>query len=609
MCGIVAYTGFNNASKVLVETLAKLEYRGYDSVGIAVFSDDKIDTRKTKGKIVDLQEVLKQRPLNNNFSGIGHTRWATHGEPTDVNSHPHGTDNLVLVHNGIIENYQSLKNQLVQAGYQFESQTDTEVLAKCLDYCFEMSNDVLKALQMLSSKISGSYALSVMFSHQKDVIYTMRKDSPLIIGLGKQENFVASDMSALLKYTSDYYLLEENEIGIIEKTNVTVLNLRTLEKIEKEIQVAHWDEGVAEKEGYDHFMLKEIMEQPAVFSRAIAGRIDLDRIDFKTTDSIEDTFFENVSAIHLIGCGTAYHAGLIGKKFIEHLSGIPVRVHIASEFRYDLPILNSNDLVVLVSQSGETADTVAAMRLAKEMNIKTLAICNVVGSTICRESDEYLLIHAQLEIAVASTKAYFAQLVVLALVGFKLSQLNHQFTDETKKLLDEFKMLKQTITKTLENQNKVEELANKYYVMDNLFFIGRKMDYLLSLEASLKLKEISYIHSEAYPAGELKHGTISLIEKDTPVIALASDKEVFDKTISNAQEVKSRGAKVLLITTIDNEESHQLFDNVITIQPISELLSCFTMIVLLQFFAYYVAKARGCEIDQPRNLAKSVTVE
>lgn len=609
MCGIVAYTGFKRASEVLIETLAKLEYRGYDSVGIAVFEDDNIVTRKTKGKIKDLKMKMDEQPISENFSGIGHTRWATHGAPSDVNSHPHGLESLYLVHNGIIENYHEIKKDLIESGYTFESETDTEVMAKCLDAFYAETGDVLLSIKRLTQEIKGSYALAILFAHEPDTIYTLRQDSPLIIGIGEKENFIASDMTALLQYTKQYYLLEENEIGIVRKNTIQVLDMDCFKPVHKSIQEANWDESVAEKQGYSYFMMKEIMEQPEVFSRAISGRVKDNKIDFWSIDNIEDAFFEDIDTIHLIGCGTAYHAGLVGQKVIQNFTGKRVMVHIASEFRYDLPPLSDNDLVILITQSGETADTVAAMRAANERGIRTLALCNVIGSTISRECDHCLLLHAQLEIAVASTKAYFAMTIVFYLLAFKLSQMLGTFNYERQQELAEFINLRPKIDKALTDLDTIKKLAKKYVETDNLFFMGRKLDYLLALEASLKLKEISYIHSEAYPAGELKHGTISLIEKGVPVIALASDESVLEKTLSNVQEVRTRGADVLLITNQPNDNLKDNVDSMLTVEHTSAILACFLMIIPLQLLAYYVAIFRGCDVDQPRNLAKSVTVE
>ncbi|PID82496.1 MAG: glutamine--fructose-6-phosphate transaminase (isomerizing) [Clostridiales bacterium] len=608
MCGIVGYVGDRDASSTLVNALKKLEYRGYDSVGISCLKEGNIETRKTKGRIRDLETFIEGNPFEEDYScGIGHTRWATHGEPNDVNSHPHGNARISLVHNGIIENHSIIRKQMVEAGYTFYSETDTEVIVKLLDYRISQGDDINHALRYLIHNLEGSYALGVIFSDAPRKIYALRKESPLIVGVGSGENFISSDITAILKYTKSYYDIEEGEIAVISDNEIEILDIDEFAPIERELVTVDWEEDVAEKQGYQHFMLKEIMEQPSVFRRAIKGRISNSKVTFEN-EGIEDDFFTNIKRVHIVGCGSAYNSGLIMKRTIEKWCRIPVIADIASEFRYNDPILNDDDLVIIISQSGETADSLSALKLAKKRGIRTLAIVNVIGSSIAKLADKVILMQAQIEISVASTKAYFAQLVVGYLVAFKLVDIMGKWNEEYQNLFNEFLTVGDKVKKVLDDISVYQYIASEFYTSSNLFYIGRGLDYYMSLEASLKLKEISYIHCEAYPSGELKHGTISLIEEGTPVFVLASQKNVLEKTVSNAFEVKARGAKVLFISTYD-DEMFKDGDYTILVETIHDDLSSMLMVLPIQLIAYFVSSLRGCDIDKPRNLAKSVTVE
>lgn len=608
MCGIVGVVGSKDATDVLITGLRKLEYRGYDSVGLSVFIDGQIRTVKTKGRIDDIQKKLIEHPLPLASVGIGHTRWATHGEPSDVNSHPHGNHRVSIVHNGIIENYIPIKERMIRKGYTFDTQTDTEALAKLVDYYFVQKGNPLDAIKKVLEKIRGSFAVGMIFAGFPDEIYAIRKDSPLIVGLGDGVNFVASDMTAILKYTRDYILLEENEIAIVSKEGVKILDL-DLEPITKEIQHANWDEQTAEKGGYPHFMLKEIIEQPKSFTQTVSPRIIDGKVDF-TGEGISDEFLLGVKRITMVACGTAMHAALVGGAMIERMSRIPVTCEVASEFRYRDPVFLPGDLVIIVSQSGETADTLAGLRLAKKNNVPTLAVVNVVGSSIAREADHVLYTWAGLEIAVASTKAFFVQMAVFFLLSLKLSQLRSVRTpEEIADLLKDFLLIPDLTQHVIENHADCKLFASKLQSARNLIFIGRGLDYSMSLEGSLKLKEISYVHSEAYPAGELKHGTISLITKDFPVIALATQEDLYEKMISNIKEVKARGAKVLLVCRANAPYIQDVADMVFVLPDVRNELMPFLSIVPMQLFAYYSSVLRGCDVDKPRNLAKSVTVE
>jgi glucosamine--fructose-6-phosphate aminotransferase (isomerizing) len=606
MCGIVGYIGEKDSASILVDGLRKLEYRGYDSAGVAIFEDNKIKIVKSKGRLDDMEERMAQVGRPSGHCGIGHTRWATHGEPSDVNSHPHGDERISIVHNGIIENYMQIKEYLEAKGYTFVSQTDTETVAKLLDYYYR--GDPFETIKKVITKVKGSYALGIIFKDFPEKIFAVRKDSPLIVGIGENENFIASDIPAILKYTRNYYLLEENEIVTLTKNNVEIVDLDS-EPVHKEVLTATWDIEAAEKGGYPHFMLKEIYEQPKAILNTISPRI-IDGLPALDLEKISDDVLKNFESVHVVACGTAMHAGMIGKYVIENLSRVPVNVDIASEFRYRDPIITNKDLVIIISQSGETADTLAALRLAKEKGAHTLAIVNVVGSSISREADSVIYTWAGPEIAVASTKAYSVQISVMYLLAFKLALVKGQIDEQkAKELTSDLLKIPQMLEDVLANDKNCKYFASKFMNANDLFFIGRGLDYALSLEGSLKLKEISYIHSEAYAAGELKHGTISLITDDIPVIAIATQTTLYEKMIGNIKEVKARGAKVLLVCQKGAELADQLAEYILEIPQVDNILAPMLGVVPLQLFAYYTSVLRGCDVDKPRNLAKSVTVE
>lgn len=606
MCGIVGYVGEKEAQKVLIDCLSKLEYRGYDSAGVALFEKNGIEVIKATGRLQVLADEIAKRTDLTATCGIGHTRWATHGAPSDVNSHPHSSDRITLVHNGIIENYLKLKALLMEAGYTFQSETDTEVLVKLLDHNYD--GDPLCTILKTLSQVRGSYGLAIMFQEYPDRIYSVRKESPLIVGYGDGENFLASDIPALLKYTRDYSILEEGEIAEITKDKIQFYN-EFGNPIQKERLVANWDVEAAEKCGYAHFMLKEIHEQPKAMLQTISSRIE-DGLPKLRLESMTSDYLRSLRRIHIVACGTAMHAGMVGKTAIEKLCRVPVEVDIASEFRYRDPIIEKDELVIIISQSGETLDTLAALKLAKEKGAHTLAIVNVVGSSIARAADDVIYTYAGPEIAVASTKAYSVQLAVLYVFALRLALARGTKSEaEIRADVAELLRLPELLEQVLESSDRIKYLASLFMNCDDLFYLGRGFDYALSLEGSLKLKEISYIHSEAYAAGELKHGTISLIVEGTPVIALATQDDVFEKTISNIKEVKSRGARVILFTKEGESVPQDVADYIVTLPEYSELFMPMLTAVPLQLFAYYMAVLRGCDVDKPRNLAKSVTVE
>ena len=606
MCGIVGYVGKRNAQNVLLDGLEKLEYRGYDSAGVALALDGGIRVVKSKGRLAELRKKLELQALAESGCGIGHTRWATHGEPSDVNSHPHSTPRVSIVHNGIIENYGILKERLIAKGYTFESETDTEVLVKLIDSCYE--GEPLQAIHEALSMVRGSYALAVLFRDFPDTVFAVKRESPLIVGWGEGENFVASDIPALLKYTRRYSVLEEGDLAVVTRECIRFYN-EFAEPVEREVLTADWDMEAAEKGGYPHFMLKEINEQPAAITATVSPRVENGLPDLRIPE-LSDEKLRGIGTIHLVACGTAMHAGMVGKAAIEALARVPAEVDIASEFRYRDPILNKNDLVIIISQSGETSDTLAALKLAKSRGVPVLAIVNVVGSSIARAADYVLYTYAGPEIAVASTKAYMVQMCVLYLFALRLAYARGAQTEaETRRLTAELLRASEVIKPRLADCEQIKYLASRFVNTQSCFFIGRGFDYSLSLEGSLKLKEISYVHSDAYAAGELKHGTISLITDGVPVIALATQKKVYEQTISNAKETKSRGAKVLLFTTKDAVVPDGVADYVVRLDDYDDLLMPLQLIVPLQLFAYYMAVLRGCDVDKPRNLAKSVTVE
>ena len=606
MCGIVGYVGKRSAQDVLLDGLEKLEYRGYDSAGVALALDGGIRVVKSKGRLTQLRQKLAAQALAQSFCGIGHTRWATHGEPSDVNSHPHSTPRVSIVHNGIIENYGILKERLMAKGDTFESETDTEVLVKLIDSCY--TGDPLRALQEALAKVRGSYALAVLFRDRPDTIFAVKRESPLIVGWGEGENFVASDIPALLKYTRRYSVLEEGDMAVCTAEGIRFYN-EFAEPVQRPVLTADWDMEAAEKGGYPHFMLKEINEQPTAITATVSPRVEDGMPDLRIPQ-LTDEVLRSIGTVHLVGCGTAMHAGMVGKAAIETLARVPAEVDIASEFRYRDPILSPNDLVIIISQSGETSDTLAALKLAKSRGVPVLAIVNVVGSSIARAADYVLYTYAGPEIAVASTKAYMVQLCVLYLFALRLAYARGRLSEaETRRYTAQLLRAPEIIKARLADCEQIKYLASRYMNTQSCFFIGRGFDYSLSLEGSLKLKEISYVHSDAYAAGELKHGTISLITDGVPVIALATQKQVYEKTISNAKETRSRGARVLLFTTKDAVVPEGVADAVIRLDEYEDLLMPLQLIVPLQLFAYYMAVLRGCDVDKPRNLAKSVTVE
>lgn len=606
MCGIVGYVGKRNAQDVLLDGLEKLEYRGYDSAGVALALEGGIRVVKSKGRLAELRRRLAVEALARSGCGIGHTRWATHGEPSDVNSHPHSTPRVSIVHNGIIENYGVLKERLMAKGYTFESETDTEVLVKLIDSCYE--GEPLKALRTALAMVRGSYALAVLFRDFPDTLFAVKRESPLIVGWGEEENFIASDIPALLKYTRRYSVLEEGDMAVVNADGIRFYN-EFAEPVEREVLTANWDQEAAEKGGYPHFMLKEINEQPAAITATVSPRVENGLPDLRIPE-LTDERLRRIGTVHLVGCGTAMHAGMVGKAAIEALARVPAQVEIASEFRYRNPILRPEDLVIIISQSGETSDTLAALKLAKSRGVPVLAIVNVVGSSIARAADYVMYTYAGPEIAVASTKAYMVQMCVLYLFALRLAYTRGMQTDaEIRRLTAELLRAGEVIKPRLADCEQIKYLASRFVNTQSCFFIGRGFDYSLSLEGSLKLKEISYVHSDAYAAGELKHGTISLVTDGVPVIALATQKQVYEKTISNAKETKSRGAKVLLFTTRDAVVPDGVADYVVRLDDYDDLLMPLQLIVPLQLFAYYMAVLRGCDVDKPRNLAKSVTVE
>ena len=590
MCGIIGYIGKESPIEILINGLKSLEYRGYDSAGIALKNKDEIEVIKSVGKIVNLEEKVKCRELIPSHLGIAHTRWATHGKPSEENAHPHTVGKVTLVHNGIIENAEELREKLKKEGVTFNSETDTEVVAALINKYYE--NNQVEAIDKALKEIKGSYALGVLFQGS-DCLYAVRKDSPLIVGLGEDENFIASDIAAIIDYTNKYFLLEENEIAKISKDKVEIT--KDGEKVAKQLQTTNMEKDAKDKCGYDHYMLKEIMEEPVVLEKTFKPYLeDLDKLPDLT----------KYEEIHVVACGSAMYAGMIGKTLLEEYANTKVEIDVASEYRYKNVIYDRKTLVILISQSGETADTIAAMRKANENNVETLAIVNVKTSTIARESDKQIFIEAGPEIAVATTKAYILQVGIMALLAYKTA-LTKGLVKENDKVLEEAEKLPRLIKEVLDRRDEYKKVAKEIYNKEDIFFIGRKIDYATSMEGSLKLKEVSYIHSEAYQAGELKHGTISLVEEGMPVFAIVTDDTIKDKTVSNIEEVKSRGAKTIIISN----EKWQTEDLQVTVPKISPYFQPILIVPTLQLIAYETAKLRGCDIDKPKNLAKSVTVE
>ena len=609
MCGIVGYNGKNKAVDILLDGLSKLEYRGYDSAGVAV-KDQDIEICKSKGKIANLKDKLKGKNLNGTC-GIGHTRWATHGEPSENNAHPHVSNdgNVTLVHNGIIENYHELIEKLTKHNYKFYSETDTEVLANLIDYYYKKYKmGPIDAINRTMLRVRGSYAIAVMFKEYPDEIWVARKDSPMIIGKGEDGMYVASDVPAILKYAKNVYYIDNLEAACLKKDEVIFYNLNG-DVIEKELKTIEWDMASAEKEGYEHFMIKEIHEQPEVIKKTISSFLKDNKIDFENCNLTSD-ILKDIEQVHIVACGSAYHVGFCASYIIEDLAKVPVKVDIASEFRYRKPILNQKDLVIIISQSGETADSLAALREAKELGIKTLAIVNVLGSSIAREADYVLYTLAGPEIAVATTKAFSTQLIVSYLFAIELAHVKKQITaDEYSNLLNELVTIPDKVQLILDNEiKKIQKKANQLSNSQYAFYIGRGLDYAISLEGSLKLKEISYIHSEAYAAGELKHGTISLIENNTLVIGIVTQEEIYEKTLSNLTEVKSRGGFILTVSP-DKIDVSKVSDYKINIPETVKYFYPSLTVVTLQLLGYYIATSKGLDVDKPRNLAKSVTVE
>lgn len=612
MCGIIGYSGREQAAPILLDGLERMEYRGYDSAGVAIRSETKgLQVKKSKGRLKVLSDMIHGGADLEGTLGIGHTRWATHGEPSDVNAHPHVSEsgNIALVHNGIIENYMEIKEHLLKLGVKFTSDTDSEVVAQLLEFHYNECHNMLEAVGRVLRRIQGSYAFGIICSDYPDALIAARKDSPLILGYGKDCNFIASDVTAVIKYTREVAYMDDGEIAVVTSEGIDVFDSE-LVPVEKTRRTVDWDVSAAEKGGYPHFMLKEIMEQPDAIRRTVSPRIRDGRVvldDVKLTQE----YVKNISRIFVIACGSSYHVGMVSKYNWEKLLRRPVEVVLASEFRYCDPLVDENSLVVVISQSGETLDTMAAMREAKRRGGRTLAIVNVVGSSIARDADDVLYTWAGPEIAVATTKAYSTQLALMDLVGLYLGDLlGTVSTEEYAAAVEGIQRLPEQMSTLLKDTEDIKYFASRYFNHDSIFFIGRNLDYAMGMEGSLKLKEISYIHSEAYASGELKHGTISLIEPGTLVIALGSYTPLFDKAMSNVVEVKARGAEVLALTTVTQKEKmEKTADSVIAVPDAIAMLQPSLGVVPLQLFAYYVALQRGCDIDKPRNLAKSVTVE
>ena len=612
MCGIVGYAGHAQAAPILLDGLERLEYRGYDSAGIAVLSETAgLQVHKTKGRLKALRELIDDGRSVDGFIGIGHTRWATHGEPNDVNSHPHLSESskIAVVHNGIIENYVEIKEFLISQGVHFRSETDTEVVAQLLEYYYNQTGDIKDTVYRMLDRIEGAYALGMIFRDMPGSFIAARKDAPLLLGYGKDCSFIASDVTAIIKHTRDVVYMEDGEVAVVSADGIKLFDAMG-QQIEKPHSHIDWDVSAAEKGGYSHFMLKEIMEQPEAVRKTVSPRLRDGRIVFDELKGKEE-LIKNVSRIFIVACGSSYHVGVIGKYNFERLLRRPVEVMLASEFRYADPIVDGNSLVIIISQSGETLDTMAALREAKRLGAHILSIVNVVGSSIARESDEVLYTWAGPEIAVATTKAYSTQLVLLDMLGvFFADILGTVSAEDYAAVVSELTLLPAKLEKVLGQTERIQYLASRYFNHSSVFFIGRNLDYALGLEGSLKLKEISYIHSEAYASGELKHGTISLIERGTLVVALCTYAALFDKSVSNIVEVKARGADVIAVTTENlADETAKTASNVLCVPDTHVILRPSLGIVPLQLFAYYVALMRGCDIDKPRNLAKSVTVE
>ena len=608
MCGIVGYVGPRDCSDVLVYALTKLEYRGYDSAGIAVFENGKIEVAKSKGRLTDLVEKMNREGKPQGHAGIGHTRWATHGEPSDINSHPHSGRRVTIVHNGIIENYKEIKEFLIQNERDnFLSDTDTEIAAQLLDFYYD--GNPIRCIRKVLHELRGSFALGIVFADRPETVYAVRCESPLIVGQGMGEAFIASDVPAIIKYTKDYYLLEYGEIAVLKNGSATFCDFHG-RMVEKELKTAEFDEDSAEKGGYPHFMIKEIHEQPTAVKTTITPRIDNGFPDLSECGITVDEL-KNFNNIFIVACGTAMHAGMVGKYVIEKLARVSVTVDIASEFRYRDPLIGKDDLVIIISQSGETADSKAVLSLVKDAGAKTLAIVNVKGSSIARDADMVIYTHAGPEIAVASTKAYMVQLAVMYLLAFEMAYAKGKIDeDECRRLTAELVKMPEVIDKEIDSLVDIcQYISTKLILAGSLLYIGRGLDYALSMEGSLKLKEVSYIHSESYAAGELKHGTISLITEGMPVIAVATQNSLLEKTVSNIKEVKARGAMTIVICDELAEIDSDAADYTIRVPRISETLMPMAATIPMQLLAYYTSVNKGNDVDKPRNLAKSVTLE
>jgi glucosamine--fructose-6-phosphate aminotransferase (isomerizing) len=609
MCGIVGYIGTKQAVPVLIDGLKRLEYRGYDSAGVTICNRGKMDTCKTVGRLAKVEELLEKSPLNGTL-GIGHTRWATHGRPSDRNAHPHQDCNkkIAVAHNGIIENYIALKEWLQEKGHIFNSETDTEVIPHLIEEFYH--GDLVEAVRAALQKLEGAFAIVAVSDEHPNKLVVARKASPLIIGIGQGENYVASDIPAVLPYTREIYILEDGEMALLtaEKVEITDFSGETVEKKPFHVQ---WDLEAAEKGGFEDFMLKEIHEQPRAIRDTLAGKIDRNEMKVHLPGvTLSDAFIKNLTKIHIVACGTAYHAGLVGKYLFEKLVRVPAEVDLASEFRYREPLVQPDSLTIIISQSGETADTLAGLREAKRLGSRVLAITNVVGSSVAREADDLILTLAGPEIAVASTKAYSTQLLSLYLLAIYMGQQSGTISiNERLGMLEAILKMPEQVEKVLNTETKIKDFAEDFKECENIFFIGRGLDFAVSLEGALKLKEISYIHAEAYAAGELKHGTLALIIEGVPVFALVTQPELYDKTISNIKEVKARDATVVALANAGDHETAKSVDYVLHIPLTHTMLTPILSVVPLQLFAYYAAKARGCDVDKPRNLAKSVTVE
>lgn len=608
MCGIVGYIGDRNASEVIIDGLSRLEYRGYDSAGIAINTGSKLDVQKYQGRLAVLEQKLIEKPILGKL-GIGHTRWATHGAPSDNNSHPHSNmdETIAVVHNGIIENYLELRDELMEMGVKFSSETDTEVVAHLVDRYYE--GNLLDAVCKTLGRLRGAYALGVICKEEPDVMIAARKDSPLVIGIGEGENFIASDVPALLKYTRDVYFIDDNEVAMITKDQIKIMDIEKNERPKEKVTV-EWDLEAASKAGYEHFMLKEIHEQPRGIKETLVRRLDEDGMIKLDDIHMTKEEIEKFNKVYIIACGTAYHAGLVGRYALEKFAKIPVEVDIASEFRYRDPFVDENTLVIIVSQSGETLDTLAALREAKKRGARVLSITNVLGSSIARESDDVFYTWAGPEIAVASTKAYTTQLVAFYMIALDMAYKKGIMSlEDYKMMIEEIKLTSGQVQQIIDQSSIIEDMAK--YMVDKTsgFYLGRGLDYNIAMEGSLKMKEISYIHTEAFASGELKHGTIALIEEGTPVIALATQEALFEKSVSNMKEVKARGAYVMAFAQEGNTLVEKVADKVFYIPKVKDILASILTVVPLQILSYHVSVMKGCDVDKPRNLAKSVTVE